>query len=183
MHVNELVQVWPSDTSYVDALAIGVGEVLFSFSEGGPSLVWQLHWSPNITVVAVFPTNPTGTITNSDLKQAKVVMQFTVWASHFISRHKSLLTFNDNALVVLWSTQMAEKSAGPITGRSIRGLAYLCIQHIGVSQPYISCAWPSKFDGQLRVPVSPCIQRRIFCILHYPFLPAAQLLEACPANC
>ena len=67
-HVNKLVSVWPADAGYVDALATGVGGVLFPLCEVGKPIVWRMLWSPDITVSAVSLDNPGGTITNSDLE-------------------------------------------------------------------------------------------------------------------
>ena len=124
-HVNEIVHVWPSDAGYVDASGIGVGGVLFPLTEGGRSIVWRLLWPADITAAIKSTENPGGTITNSDLEQAGVVLQFAVWAAHFAPMHRSLLIFTDNASAVSWSTRMSDKSTGPIAGRLLRGLAYL----------------------------------------------------------
>ena len=79
----------------------------------------------NITVAVVSPTNLGGTTTNSNLDQAGVEIQFALWEKHFIPRHRTLLVFNDNALVVSWLTRMADRSTSNIAGRLLQGLAYL----------------------------------------------------------
>ena len=41
----------------------------------GQNLVWRLPWPPDIVASLVSPTNPQGTITNSDIELAALVLQ------------------------------------------------------------------------------------------------------------
>ena len=44
-------------------------------ARAGQNLVWRLPWSPDIVSNLVSSTNPQGTITNSDLELAALVLQ------------------------------------------------------------------------------------------------------------
>ena len=116
-NVNELVLMWPSDAGYVNASATGVDGALFPLCEGGKSLVWRIPWPPDIRAALVSLANPKGNITNSDLQQAGVVLQFAICTCNFPAHHSSTLIFSDHVVTVSWSTLMADRSAGNIARR------------------------------------------------------------------
>jgi hypothetical protein len=73
----------------------------------------------------VSESNPTGTLTNSDLEMAAVVLQLNVLEPLVATmRHKSVHIHSDNTPSVAWWTKMATKTAkSDAAHRLVRGLA------------------------------------------------------------
>ncbi len=125
-HVNEILQHRAPDyIGYCDASAFGAGGVWFSGAEPLPETVWRLQWPRDITAAVVSESNPTGTLTNSDLEMAAVVLHLSTLESVVPSlRHKHIFVHSDNTPSVAWVTKMATKTTqSDAAHRLIRGLA------------------------------------------------------------
>ena len=81
-HVLEILPLaTPDYIGYCDASAFGAGGVWFSGQSTLPETVWRLQWPRDITAAVISESNPTGTLTNSDLEMAAVVLQLNVLES------------------------------------------------------------------------------------------------------
>ena len=124
-HVNELVRRTPDFIGYTDACATGAGGVWFSGNLDIEPLVWRISFPPSIASQVVSDSNPNGSLTNSDLEQAAVLLQFSVLEQHVDMRHRSSLIFSDNSPTVAWSERMADRSRAPTAGRLLRGFGMM----------------------------------------------------------
>lgn len=122
-HVDELVPRTPDFVGYCDACATGAGGVWFGGNIGLEPLVWRVHFPPDIANAVVSETNPDGSVTNSDLELAGVVLRHIALKTHTCVAHKQLGAYCDNSPTVVWVDRMASRATSPITGRLIRGLA------------------------------------------------------------
>ena len=125
-HVREILPTAsPHYIGYCDASAFGAGGVWFSGQSPLPETVWRLQWPQDITAAVISESNPTGTLTNSDLEMAAVVLQLNVLEPLVATmRHKSVQIHSDNTPSVAWWTKMATKTAkSDAAHRLVRGLA------------------------------------------------------------
>jgi hypothetical protein len=125
-HVSKLVQSdHPDYIGYCDASGFGAGGVWFGGQQKLAPIVWRIQWPKDITVALVSDKNPTGTITNSDLEMAGVLLHEVVLETHLGNAIKAahLVIGCDNSPAVSWTTRMATRSATPIAYRLLRGLA------------------------------------------------------------
>jgi hypothetical protein len=125
-HVNELVQAdEPDYIGYCDASGFGAGGVWFGGRETMEPIVWRVQWPKDITEALVSDSNPHGTITNSDLEMAGVLLQEAVLEAELGSTMvgKHFVIGSDNSPAVAWTARMASRSASPIAFRLLRGLA------------------------------------------------------------
>jgi hypothetical protein len=125
-HVKEILPAPDPDyIGYCDASAFGAGGVWFSGQCTLPETVWRLQWPLDITAAVISESNPTGTLTNSDLEMAAVVLQLNVLETLVPSmHHKSTHIHSDNTPSVAWLTKMATKTANSDAAhRLVRGLA------------------------------------------------------------
>ena len=125
-HVKEiLTPAAPDYIGYCDASVFGAGAVWFSGACPLPETVWRLQWPRDITAAVVSESNPTGTLTNSDLEMAAVVLHLnTLECLAPTLRHKHVFVHSDNTPSVAWLTKMATKSAkSDAAHRLVRGLA------------------------------------------------------------
>ena len=125
-HVNEiLLPDAPHYIGYCDASAFGAGGVWFSGTCPLPETVWRLQWPQDISAAVVSESNPAGTLTNSDLEMAAVVLHLnTLETVAPTLRHKHICVHSDNTPSVAWVTKMATKTAkSHAAHRLIRGMA------------------------------------------------------------
>jgi hypothetical protein len=71
---KDLVAGWPEYIGIVDASSHGVGGVVLGELSGIPPTVFCLQWPQDITDSLVFFDNPKGSITNSDLEMAGLLL-------------------------------------------------------------------------------------------------------------
>ena len=71
---RELVAGWPNYVGVVDASSHGVGGVIIGELSDCPPTVFRLQWPPDVTAGVISESNPKGTITNSDLELAGLVI-------------------------------------------------------------------------------------------------------------
>jgi hypothetical protein len=120
---RSLVPNWPDYIGLTDASAHGLGGVIVGENAAVPPTVFRLQWPPDITQNIVSETNPTGTITNSDLEMAGLLMLWLVMedvCGALNERHVAL--FSDNSPTVHWVQRMAAKHSA-IAMQLVRALA------------------------------------------------------------
>jgi hypothetical protein len=125
-HVKELVQLTLGYTGYCDASAFGAGGVWFGANQKLDPIVWRVQWPKDVTHAVVSTTNPNGTLTNSDLEMAGVLLQEAVLEAALgpdLMRHAQTAIGCDNSPAVAWTTRMATRSASPVSFRLLKGLA------------------------------------------------------------
>ena len=110
-HVNELVGQPISDVGNMDASGIGAGGIWMSTSVSYHNLVWRVEWPSDISTSVISDKNPTGSITNSDLEMAAILLQWIVLEMITPTRHRSVLARSDNSPACSWATRMSPKSA------------------------------------------------------------------------
>ena len=117
-HISEIV---PSDPHYIghcDASGSGAGGVWFSGTRCMIPTVWRVQFPPDITAAVVSDSNPTGSLTNSDLEMAGVLLHHLVLETLIRTKHCHWATPS-----VAWVNCMAAKSSSPVVYRLLRGLA------------------------------------------------------------
>jgi hypothetical protein len=123
-HVNELGFSNEDYVGYCDASAFGAGGVWFSGRLSLNPTVWRVQWPADITSNVISDTNPLGTITNSDLEMAGVLVHQLVLEQMVDMRHKRSIIHCDNSPSVSWATRMSARGNSPtIAHRLLRGLA------------------------------------------------------------
>ena len=85
------------------------------------NIVWRVEWDEEISKRVVSDTNSKGTITNSDLEMAAILLQWLVLEQIATTHHRSALARSDNTLACSWATRMSPKN--PIAARLVRALA------------------------------------------------------------
>jgi hypothetical protein len=125
-HVSELVQAdEPDYIGYCDASGFGAGGVWFGGRKHLAPIVWRVPWPKDLTNAIISDSNPQGTITNSDLEMAGVLLQEAVLEAHLgpAMTAAHLVIGSDNSPAVGWTKRMATRSATPIAYRLLRGFA------------------------------------------------------------
>jgi hypothetical protein len=124
-HVSELVQGSLVHTGYCDASAFGAGGVWFGGETDMEPIVWRIEWPPDLTKAVVSDQNPSGTLTNSDLEMAGVLLHEAVIEAHLgpAMQGPQIAIGCDNSPAVAWTTRMASRSASSIAFRLLKGLA------------------------------------------------------------
>ncbi len=103
---------WPDFIGVVDASSHGVGGVIIGeLSECLPT-VFRLQWPPDITANVKSEANPKGTITNSDLELAGLVILWLMM-EHVcgLLTEKRIALFSNNSPTVSWVERMACRSS------------------------------------------------------------------------
>ncbi len=70
----ELVAEWKDFVRVVDASSHSVGGIIIGKLSECPPTVFRLQWPPDITTSIITESNPTGTLTNSDLELVGLVL-------------------------------------------------------------------------------------------------------------
>ena len=123
-HVLELTYKEPTFVGYVDACKFGAGGVWFSGTSTLSPTVWRVVFPKSIIVNLVSQSNPHGTITNSDLEMAGLLMHWLVLeciAPHSLC-HTTVGMFSDNTPTVAWTTKLCTSSS-TIASYLLRALA------------------------------------------------------------
>jgi hypothetical protein len=133
-HIKELLPGDDHYTGYCDACASGAGGVWLSGELGLAPIVWRLKFPDSIASQVVSDSNPTGTLTNSDLELAAALLHYMVLQTAVDLRFKRAGTLSDNTPTVAWAKRMADKSQSPTAGRLLRGMA--AVQRASQAGPY-----------------------------------------------
>jgi hypothetical protein len=115
-HVSELVEYDPEIAGTCDASAAGAGGVWVGYDI--QPTVWRVEWPQD--VVELYRT---GTLTNSDLEMAAVLLQYLVAEQLRSMERCHSAIWSDNSPATSWSTKMADKATTPIAGQLLRALA------------------------------------------------------------
>jgi hypothetical protein len=109
---RKFVAGWPDFVGVVDASSHGVGGVIFGELSECPPTVFCTQWPPDITANVVLVANPKGTITNSDLELAGLVILWLMM-EHVCGplKEKRVALFSDNSPTVSWVQRMASRSS------------------------------------------------------------------------
>ncbi len=118
-----LVSHWPDYVGVKDASKHGVGGIIIGENKAAPPTVFRVPWPDDIKSEVVSLQNPTGTLTNSDLEMAGLLLLWLVMEEvcpNLEGAHVAL--FSDNSPTVHWVQRMAAKNS-PVAMQLIRALA------------------------------------------------------------
>jgi hypothetical protein len=99
----KLVAGWTNFIGVVDASSHGVGGVIIGELSECLPVVFRLQWPPDITANVISEANPKGTITNSDLELADLVLLWLMM-EHIcgLLAEKHIALFSNNIPTVSW---------------------------------------------------------------------------------
>ncbi len=109
---KSLVTDWPDYIGVKDASAHGVGGIIIGEAKAVPPTVFRMQWPSDITAQVVSHSNPTGTLTNSDLEMGGLLLLWLIMEAVCPSldgAHVAL--FSDNSPTVHWVQRMASKQS------------------------------------------------------------------------
>ena len=121
-HCRELIAETPGYIGYCDASKLGAGGVWLSGRLRLPPVVWRLEWPDDVRRNVVSFDNPTGTITNSDLEMAGMLIHYLVLEHLVTLKHVHVAAWCDNTPTVSWTNKLSS-SRSLIAGRLTRALA------------------------------------------------------------
>jgi len=120
---KDLVAEWPDYIGIVDASSHGVGGVVIGELSSIPPTVFRLKWPVDISDALVSFENRSGTISNSDLEMAGLLLLWLCLEGVAPDlAHKHIALFSDNSPTVSWVTKMASKKSR-IAAQLVRALA------------------------------------------------------------
>ena len=120
---NNLVTAWPDYIGIKDASKQGVGGIIIGENKVVPPTVFRLQWPDDIKADVISKTNPTGSITNSDLEMAGLLLLWLVMeqvCTDLDNAHVAL--FSDNSPTVHWVERLASRHSY-VAMQLIRALA------------------------------------------------------------
>jgi hypothetical protein len=120
---SSLITSWPDYVGVKDASSHGVGGIIIGENNAVPPTVFRMPWPRDITAQVVSSTNPTGTITNSDLEMGGLLLLWLVMeevCQDLNGAHVAL--FSDNSPTVHWVQRLASQQS-PIAMQLLRALA------------------------------------------------------------
>jgi len=107
---RELVSRWPDFVGIVDASSHGVGGVVFGEGSKCIPTVFRWQWPEDITKSVKSFENPNGSITNSDLEMAGMLMAWIVIEEVGGDlTEKTVALFGDNTPSISWIKKLASK--------------------------------------------------------------------------
>jgi hypothetical protein len=114
-HLSELVPTAFDYVGFCDATAFGAGGVWFSGNLPLQPTLWRVEFLADITHQVVSDSNPSGTLTSSDLELAGVVLHYLALEQIAESLLDCQMAIGcDNTPAVSWTTRMATQSASSI---------------------------------------------------------------------
>ena len=119
-HLTEIVRHKPTHLGFCDASGLGGGGVWLDPSRLGKDLVWRHPWPADIIADLVSSMNSEGTIKNSDLEFATLVLhEATLPAAVPEARLAATRSGSDNTPTVSWSTKEAS-TINPVVADLLR---------------------------------------------------------------
>jgi hypothetical protein len=109
---RSLVMAWPDIVGVTDASSFGVGGIIVGERWAIPPTVFRYQWPDIITQAVKSDANPNGTLTNSDLEMAALLLLFLVIegvVGDIANAHVAL--YSDNSPSVHWVQRLAVKSS------------------------------------------------------------------------
>ena len=106
---KNLVTGWPDYIGITDASGHGLGGVIIGENCAAPPTVFRLQWPQDISDSIVSDVNPGGTITNSDLEMAGLLVLWLVMEEICLTTDAHVALFSDNSPTVHWVQRMAAK--------------------------------------------------------------------------
>ena len=107
--IAELIPMLSSAEGHHDASGLGAGGVWFPSPHLQPRqgfdhrpLLWRLKWPQDIIDSLVSDTNPTGSISNSDLELAGGLLHLEAITQAFDVRERTILSKTDNLAALFW---------------------------------------------------------------------------------
>jgi hypothetical protein len=121
---KQLIAAVPGYIGYCDASKLGAGGVWFPGSARTdlPPIVWRVAWPPDIQAALVSVSNPTGTISNSDLEMAGLLLHYLVLECLADLKHVHVAAWCDNTPTVSWANKL-NSSKSRVAARLVRALA------------------------------------------------------------
>ena len=119
----ELVADWPDYVGVKDASGHGVGGIVLGENKACIPTVFRYEWPDDIKAELQSESNPNGTLTNSDLECAGLLMLWLVMEDVCdIESGDHVAAYSDNQPTVSWVVRLASKSS-VVAGQLIRALA------------------------------------------------------------
>ena len=120
---RQLVVGHPDYVGIMDAAKEGTGGVVIGEGSACVPTVFRLEWPQDVQAQVVTDDNPDGTITNSDLEMAGLLLCWLV-LEHVAPDlyHKHIALFCDNSPTVAWVMRMATR-ASRVAGQLLMALA------------------------------------------------------------
>ena len=114
---------WPDYIGYTNASSHGFGGIIVGENHDLPPTVFRGQWPQDICNTLLTYENPHGTITNSDLEMAGLLILWLVIEAICPNlQGKNVALFSDNTPTVSWVTRLASKRS-QVGERLIRALA------------------------------------------------------------
>jgi hypothetical protein len=121
-HCRELIVHDPGFVGYCDASKLGAGGIWLAGILHLSLVVWRVEWPSDIRANVISFANPTGTITNSDLEMAAMLLHFLVLEHLECLKHVHVAAWCDNTPTVSWTNKLSS-SKSMIASRLTRALA------------------------------------------------------------
>jgi hypothetical protein len=134
-HCRELIVREPGYLGFCDASSLGAGGVWFAGACPLPPVVWRVQWPDDIRQTVISFNNPSGSLSNSDLEMAGMLLLYLVLEHLATLRHIHVAAWCDNTPTVSWTNKLSA-SRSPIAGRLTRALAMRI--HVNEASPLIS---------------------------------------------
>ncbi len=125
-YCKNLITGWPDYVGITDASAHGVGGVIIGENKEVPPIVFRAQWPTCISTNIISNDNPNGTITNSDLELAGLLILWLVMEDICEITNAHVALFSDNSPTVHWVQRLAAKHS-PVAMQLICALG-LCLQ-------------------------------------------------------
>ncbi len=109
---RELTSGWPDFVGIVDASSHGAGGVVFGELSTCIPTVFRLQWPETIRASVITGNNPQGTISNSDLEMAGILLLWLVMEGVTSDlREKRVAMLGDNVASISWVHRLASKQS------------------------------------------------------------------------
>lgn len=120
---RELTVGWPDYISYTNASRYGFSGIIIGEGSAFLPIVVQYKWPPDIQHSLVTKDNPTGMITDSDLKMAGLTLLYLVMESVLPDLKETNITlFSDNSPTVSWVDWLASRHS-VVAGQLVLAIA------------------------------------------------------------
>ena len=111
--IGEIVDTIPVAYGTADASGLGMGGVWLSPDPDFLPFIWRSPFPPKVQAQLWTDSNPTGTITNSDLELASQIAAQDILLQHCDCREHTISVFTDNMSARAWQRKGARATLGP----------------------------------------------------------------------